>query len=233
MMTTAWIHPCLHASALAPLTRGKLFLTTGTRTRVDEQSFSYRPRSSWVRKLGKSSRSSRNESAVGNRSAASTELQIIEALYKADPGKSVFDLATELGVSPATVLSYLRSNVLKDAILNEPQLQNRLEICSALSLRNRREPFLSRIVTYGVKKLYFEYRKRLPYFPLDAARNLEQDIPGKKVLLTVWWSSRGVIYHQILERYEEMTTCSFYKHIAKARSLHCVMSLGMLIALIN
>ncbi|KAL6732314.1 hypothetical protein Aduo_003087 [Ancylostoma duodenale] len=146
---------------------------------------------------------------------ASTELQIIEALYKADPGKSVFDLATELGVSPATVLSYLRSNVLKDAILNEPQLQNRLEICSALSLRNRREPFLSRIVTYGVKKLYFEYRKRLPYFPLDAARNLEQDIPGKKVLLTVWWSSRGVIYHQILERYEEMTTCSFYKHIAK------------------
>ncbi|EYC14826.1 hypothetical protein Y032_0039g28 [Ancylostoma ceylanicum] len=169
----------------------------------------------WVGKTATSSRSSGNNTTAGDRSAVSTEIQIIEALYRADPGKSVFDLATELGVSPATVLSYLRSNVLKDAILNESQLQSRLEICSALLLRNRREPFLSRIITYGVKVLYFEYRKRLPYFPLDAARNLEQDLPGRKVLVTVWWSSRGVIYHQVLERYDEMCTGSFSKHIAK------------------
>lgn len=125
------------------------------------------------------------------------------------------DLATELGISTATVLSYLRSNVLKDAILTEAQLQCRLEMCSALSLRNSREPFLSRIVTYGEKLLYLEYRKRLPYFPLDASRNLEQDIPGKKILLIVWWSSRGVIYHQFVKSYEKMTKGRFSRHITK------------------
>ncbi|KAK6726294.1 hypothetical protein RB195_004547 [Necator americanus] len=157
--------------------------------------------------------STRNGSAGCNLSTEilelSDEIKIMDTLHRSDPNKSVVDLASELGISTATLLSYLRS---KDAILNETQLQCRLEICSALSLRNSREPFLSRIITYGEKVLCFEDRKRLSHLPVDAAPG----IPSKKILLTVWWSASGLICHQFVRGdFEKMSVDRFSKQIAE------------------
>ncbi|KAL6732315.1 hypothetical protein Aduo_003088 [Ancylostoma duodenale] len=134
----------------------------------------------------------------------SEQMQLIETMYKADPNKSVTDLAAEVGVSETAVLSYLRSSGLQDAVLNEEQLQCRLEMCSALSLRNKREPFLSRIVTYGEIVLFFEGRKRQLYLSRGSCKKVGRRLPDKKILLTVWWSSSGLICHQFMH----------YNHIA-------------------
>ncbi|EYC14830.1 hypothetical protein Y032_0039g29 [Ancylostoma ceylanicum] len=126
------------------------------------------------------------------------QMQLIETMYKADPNKSIADLASEAGASEAAVRSYLRSSGLQDSVLNEAQLQCRLEMCSALSLRNSREPFLSRIITYGEMVIPFESQKRHPNLPRGPVQNVRQRGPGKKILLTVWWSSSGLICHQFM-----------------------------------
>ncbi|VDM76435.1 unnamed protein product [Strongylus vulgaris] len=102
------------------------------------------------------------------------------------------DVASALGIDANAMISHLFSNnFVQKPALNEAQLQDRLQMFSSLSLRNHMMPFLSRIITYAAKRIYFESEKRL----LD---DTSDELPGQSVLLIIWWSSNGVIYHAFL-----------------------------------
>ncbi|CAJ0595688.1 unnamed protein product [Cylicocyclus nassatus] len=72
--------------------------------------------------------------------------------------------------------------------LNEKR--TRFEIISSLSIRNRRAPFLSGLITYASKRIYFDSRKRL-------LSKHSENLPGPSILYTIWWSSAGILYQAI------------------------------------
>ncbi|CAJ0595686.1 unnamed protein product [Cylicocyclus nassatus] len=107
------------------------------------------------------------------------------------PNDVLDHITSRLGIE--AVASYLYPNhFMQRPPLNEAQLRSRLEMFYALSLRNQMAPFLPRILTFGVKRIYYDSHKRIPL-------HCTGELPGDSVLLTVWWSSAGVIYHAFMQ----------------------------------
>ncbi|KIH51038.1 transposase [Ancylostoma duodenale] len=147
------------------------------------------------------------ESAEKNRTPPRDEQSIIKSLMEADHRKSISELARELKISSKAVVSYLHnSNASTEKevgrwVPDERTLQCRVEICSSLLLRNIRDPFLDRIVVYGEKWIYFENRKRATVWLNDAVPICSESAgaqDGEKVLLTMWWTSIGMIHYHFV-----------------------------------
>ncbi|EYC14813.1 hypothetical protein Y032_0039g20 [Ancylostoma ceylanicum] len=157
-----------------------------------------------------------------NRSPRRSEESIIRSLMEADPTKSISELARELKISSKAVVSYLHnsgSSAEKEVerwVPDERTLQCRVEVCSSLLLRNIRDPFLDRIVVYGEKWIYFENRKRATVWLDDAVPICSESTggqPGEKVLLTMWWTSIGVIHYHIVPGGKPMSEDKFPRQI--------------------
>ncbi|KAK6017346.1 hypothetical protein OSTOST_17135 [Ostertagia ostertagi] len=130
------------------------------------------------------------------------------AMMKANPNKKFKDLVKELFANPPAPRKRERSSqksseTLENYIRKEDQLCNRLEICSSLYLRNRRREFLDRIIVYEEKWIVYDYTYR------NVGRLSKKSDPQEKAepsdistkrrsMLTVWWSSYGVILHKVL-----------------------------------
>lgn len=84
--------------------------------------------------------------------------------------------------------------------LNDQQKMRRFEVSSALLLRNKNEPFLDRIVTYNEKWIMYNNRRRSAQW-LDKDETPKQfpepDPNGRKVMITVWWISKGVKHYDL------------------------------------
>lgn len=161
--------------------------------------------------------------AAQNRSSDCNDDEIKKSLMQADPTKSISELARELKISSKTVLSYLRStNTAKEDgrwIPDNRVLQCRLEICSSLVLRNTRDQILDRTVIYGEKWIYFESRKRATVWLDDIGPGPSTILEtagssyGEKVLLTLWWSSAGLIHYHFVQGGKPMNEDKFSRQI--------------------
>ncbi|KAL6732310.1 hypothetical protein Aduo_003084 [Ancylostoma duodenale] len=171
------------------------------------------------------------ESAEQNRTPPRDEESIIKSLMEADPTKSISELARELKISSKAVVSYLHNSSASTEkevgrwVPDERTLQCRVEICSSLLLRNIRDPFLDRIVVYGEKWIYFENRKRATVWLDDAVPICSESAggqSGEKVLLTMWWTSIGMIHYQFVHGGRPMSDDKFLRMITNMyRKLEC------------
>ena len=150
----------------------------------------------------------------GHRPTACSD-ELLRNTVEADPRKSVRAIADELGIHHTTVSRRLRAigkvKKLDSWVPHEltPANKNRrLEVCSSLSVRNKREGFLHRIVTSDEKWICYDNRKRSGQW-LDRdqrpGRCPKPPLHPQKVLLLVWWSMVGVIHHVFLRRGETIT----------------------------
>nr|CDJ90302.1 Transposase domain containing protein [Haemonchus contortus] len=151
---------------------------------------------------------------------------IRKAMLKSDPNKSFRDLAKEVFSSPPTKKKRGEGSSLKvEDTLDESHRQeqeacSRLEICSSLYLRNKLKGFLDRIVVYEEEWIIYDHKnpfaRKPSKNPVSATAGIAQEdtkpkesiLSKRKALLTVWWSSSGVILHKTLRELGTMANDS-------------------------
>ena len=92
--------------------------------------------------------------------------------------------------------------------LSAENLLQRVTICTSLSSRNKREPFLKRIVTGDEKwVLYVNVERKRQWLDKDqkALPTAKPGLHPKKVLLCVWWDWKGVVYFELLDQNQTIT----------------------------
>ena len=78
----------------------------------------------------------------------------------------------------------------------------RLNTCAFLLSKQKRKSFLYKIVTGDEKWIYFDNssNKKQWLDPSQTASHVPRpEIHQKKVMLCVWWDTKGIIYHEVLE----------------------------------
>lgn len=132
----------------------------------------------------------------------------LDGLVRDDPRLSTRQLASHFGVSHTTIENHLHhlGKVLKSGVwvpheLTAVNRMSRVTICMSLLARLDNEPFLDRIVTGDEKwVLYVNITHKKQWLnpgqpPLPDAK---ADLHPKKVMLSIWWDIRGVVYFELL-----------------------------------
>lgn len=149
----------------------------------------------------------------------------LKAVVEDDPSQTVREIAEKLGLSKSSVADGLKriGKVKKldkwvPHNLSDRQKLARLEVSSSLLLRNRNDPFLDRIVTCDEKWITYDNRRRSGQW-LDADEPPRQfpkpNVHEKKVMVTVWWSSAGVIHYNFFSPGQTITAESYCEEIDK------------------
>lgn len=142
-------------------------------------------------------------------------------LIEEDPKLTTRELGDRLQVSHTTVATHLHQigKVNKEGSwvphnLNESNKQNRLLICSSLLSRFKKENFLKRIVTGDEKWVFYINIKRKKQWLTLGQKPIPTSKAGlhpRRIMMSVWWDYRGVIYYELLPQ-NEMITGNIYCH---------------------
>lgn len=146
---------------------------------------------------------------------------ILKSLIESNPRQSTRELAEILNVDNTTVCDHLAQigKVKKlqkwvPHLLSEKLKIQRLSICSSLLLRNKNESLLPRIVTCDEKWIMFDNSRRSGEWVDNDARPStipKRGLTSKKVMITVWWSMKGIIHYDFLKPGESITAESYCK----------------------
>lgn len=167
----------------------------------------------WFQKFRAGDESLEDEEGRGRPSALDDDN--LKALVEANPRTTVRELAEKLGVSKTTVSDHLncigKSKKLDKWVphlLNEKQKNHRFQVSSGLLLRNKNVPFLDRIVTCDEKWILYDNHRRSAQW-LDYNQPPQHfpkpKLHQKKVMVTVWWSTAGLIHHSFLNPGDTIT----------------------------
>lgn len=159
------------------------------------------------------------------------EDQDLEALLTEDPCQTQTDLSKSLNVSQSSISRRLKAmgKIYKVGRwvphdLKPKDMERRKVTSEILLARQKRKGFLYRIITGDEKWIYFENPKRRkvicdPGQPVKATP--KRNIHGKKVLLSIWWDQKGVIYHELLKQGETVTGDLYREQIIRlSQALH-------------
>lgn len=175
----------------------------------------------WFKKFRSGDEGLEDEERSGRSSDVNNDQ--LRTLVEANPRTTVRELAEELGVTPVTISNHLQKiGKLKKLDkwvpheLNEHQKNRRFEVSSGLLLRNKKDPFLDRIVTCDEKWILYDNRQR-------SAQWLDRDeapkhfpkpkLHQKKVMVIVWWCAAGLIHHSFLNLGETITATKYCQQI--------------------
>ena len=110
-----------------------------------------------------------------------------------------------------TVLNHLHKAGYKKKLdvwvpheLSVKNTMDRINICDTLLKRNEIEPFLKRMITGDEKWIMFDNRTRKRSWINEGEKAQAIAKPGlttKKVILCVWWDSKGIVHYELLSRY--------------------------------
>lgn len=136
---------------------------------------------------------------------------------------TVRELAEDLNVSKSTISTHLTAIGKVKKVdswvphdLTEKQQKTRMQICSSLIIRNKIDPFLSRIITCDEKWIVYNNRRRSAQW-LDATEKPKHmpkpSLHPKKTMITVWWSAVGLIHYSFLKSGETITAQSYCQEI--------------------
>ena len=103
-------------------------------------------------------------------------------------------------------------------ILNEIQLTKRISICDLLLKRNETDPFLKRIITGDEKWVVYdnEMRKRSWSNRDEPAQSTSKaDIHQKKVMLSVWWDLKSIVYFELFPGNQNMNSNDYCRQLMK------------------
>ena len=102
--------------------------------------------------------------------------------------------------------------------MNEIQLTKRISICDSLLKRNETDPFLKRIITADEKwVVYYNVVRNRSWSKRDepAQSTSKADIHQKKVMLSVLWDFKVIIYFELLTRNQTINSNVYCRQIMK------------------
>lgn len=148
--------------------------------------------------------------ASGRGRVASVDNDHLRTIVEGNPRTTVRELAEIFSASISTVSVHLKQigkvKKLDKWIpheLSEDQRNRRFEVCSALLLRNKNDPFLDRVVTCDEKWLLYDNRKRSAQWldQTEAPKHFPKpNLHQQKIMVSVWWFAGGIIYHKFLDQ---------------------------------
>ena len=134
---------------------------------------------------------------------------VLKEHIQAEPSQTLHELALIFNVIHKTIANHLHciGKVWKHdrwvpyKLIDKNKCQ-RLTICTSLVLRNHCDPFLNRIITSDEKWITYDNIRRSGQW-LDVlehpAKVTKREIHSKKTMVTVWWSTSGVINYEFLK----------------------------------
>jgi len=175
----------------------------------------------WFEKFRNGDEELRDEPRTGRPGVIDND--ILKAMVEADPRLTVREIAAELQVHPSAIGKHMKEigkvKKLDKWIPHELSSHNQLcryEICSALLLRNENDPFLDRIITCDEKWILYDNRKRTAqWLDKNQAPKMfpKPKTHQKKVMLTMWWTSIGIIHYDFMEHGTSITADTYCQQI--------------------
>ena len=144
------------------------------------------------------------------------DLKVLQEYVEDDPYQTTRDLSIITGHDHRTVARNLKKLGKVQKLgrwvpheLSDFDKNRRIFICRSLLSLHRRHPFLDRLVTGDEKWVEYSNVKRRPQWvnKKEAARDIAKpDLHPKKVLLSCWWSKRGMEYWELLPKGQTITS---------------------------
>lgn len=138
-----------------------------------------------------------------------TDMQRIADYVNENPRSTVESIAQGVDIPPSTVFDHLkkigyvsRYDVWVPHELKATQMVNRVTTCKLLLQRNENEPFLKQLITGDETWILYDNvtRKRSWSLPGSVPQTVAKaGLHPKKVLLSVWWDWKGVVYYELLQ----------------------------------
>lgn len=156
----------------------------------------------------KSGRTNLEDEPRSGRPLADVDDDILKAI-QANPRATLEELSSDINCCKSTTWNHMKRlgyNKRLDKIvphdLNDFQRKQRVDICSSLFVRNQNESILDRIITVDEKWVLHNNSRRSSSWvkPGQTVGHAPKPVIHPKVLLSVWWSARGIIYWECLER---------------------------------
>lgn len=132
----------------------------------------------------------------------------IQALVDANRRVTTREIAERLNLSNSTVHDHLKGlglvsklDIWVPHILTERNLLRRIDVCDSLLKRLENDPFLKRIITGDEKwVVYNNVKRKRSWSKKDekAQSTSKAEIHQKKVMLSVWWDYKGIVYYELL-----------------------------------
>lgn len=140
----------------------------------------------------------------------------LKAFIKDDRHITVRELADILPSSKTSIADRLKKlgysqklDVWVPHTLTESQLMLRISTCDNLLKRNQKEPFLKFLITGDEKWIvYNNMQRKRSWCKHDeqAPTTCKPDIHQRKVMLSIWWDYKGVIYFELLPKNETINS---------------------------
>lgn len=157
------------------------------------------------------------------------DYQIMDLLER-NRSISAKQIASELNISDTAIRNRLKALGFTCKLdkwvphqLSEKNKLDRIEICSRLLERNRNDPFLDRIVTCDEKWIYHDNITRRRSWSLKGEppqKIGKRNLTRNKVLLCIWWDSRGIICQEFLKSGETINSDVYCDML---RRVHAIM----------
>ena len=135
----------------------------------------------------------------------------IKAIIDSDRHSTTREIAEKLNVSHTCIQKKLKQlgHVKKLDLsvphqLKEIHLMQRISICDSLLRRNEIDPFLKRLVTGDEKWIVY-----------TAQATPEAEIHQEKIMLSVWWDYKGILYFELLPRNQTINSNEYVRQLAK------------------
>lgn len=153
--------------------------------------------------------------------------EALRTLIEDDPRQSTKELAGKFSCSKATIDHHLHAigKTYKHGVWvpheMTPQCKfQRSSICASLLSRQDSDPFLDRIVTGDEKwVLYVNQENKNQWLsPGQKPKPVPKpDLHPEKVLLSIWWNLRGIVYWELLESGATVTAEVYCKQLERVQ----------------
>ena len=141
---------------------------------------------------------------------------MLRELVESNPHKTSRELAEEMDVSHTTVITHLHSIGKVSKLdrwvpheLSDAQRQRRVEAAVSLLSYSRRTDWLNTIIIGDEKWcMYTNVRRRRSWTDAASppATTAKAEMHQRKVMLSVWWDSKGIVYWELLPQNVTVTS---------------------------
>lgn len=149
----------------------------------------------------------------------------IMALIESDRHVTEREIGEKLNIPQSTIHDHIRRLGLVKKLdiwvpheLKEIHLTNRFNVCDMHLKRNEYDPFLKQIITGDEKWIvYNNVNRKRSWSKHDEAPQTtsKADIHQKKIMLSVWWDWKGVVYFELLPRNQTINSDVYCEQLDK------------------